>query len=646
MGASFTWRRAWLVGGLVLIAADSSHAAKPTPPAVPAAAPAAKPVARIEHDPVEAAKNRILSPEMVEAARLTSRAITARLGGNEVESQRLLQQAIETAPDYDLARWQRGEVRFDEKWRTPEAVAQRIAENANYSEYLQRRAIINSGAAAGHEEIARWCFREGLEYQERFHWTTVLNANPNHELARERMKVRPFGGALYTAEHIAAIQLKTAASQAKYNELRPKFVELCEQVASGEEDKAQPALDELRRVSDLAAIPALESAVAEINADASEDTALLLSGCVVRALGRVDHPQTTQRLLDYAVFAQHPDLRAAAAAQLKNRPLTDYVPQLMGAMQAPIQAIINSFVHRGDDLTAMYDANYYQAGPLADVTSSTTHITKVRQVGGLYGPNGTDGPRTAATKASVETGAAFRASQARRQVKAANLEIAERNLRIREVLSNLFERDLGEDARAYWEAWTAYNELHIPEHPVYLVSDGNSKTYQEIMSCFAPGTLVWTQAGPRPIEQVVPGEMVLSQNPSTGELAYRSVLQRTVRPPAAMVSIETEGEPIVATLGHRFWCNGKGWMMAKFLEKNATVHTLDGTTKVTDFAGVPSIASTEAYNLVIDDFHTFFVGDDRVLVHDNSCPLPTASKTPGQAAAADTLEVIAANLAE
>lgn len=638
MGASFRWHRAWLVGGLVLATTELCHAAQPTPPAAP-------PAVRIEHDPVEAARNRILSPERVEAARLTSRAIAARLGGNEGECQRLLKQAVETAPDYDLAHWQRGEVLFEEKWRTPEAVAQRIAENANYAEYLQRRAIINSGPV-GHEEIARWCFREGLEYQERFHWATVLNANPNHELARERMKVQPFGGALYTSEQIAALQLKVAAAEVKFNEVRPKFVDLCELVASGEEAKAQPALEELRGISDLAEIPALESAVAEINADATEDTALLLSHCVVDALGRVDHPQTTLRLLDYSVFAQHPDLRAAAAAKLKTRPLTDYVPQLMGAMQAPIQAIINSFVDRGKDLTAMFDANYYQAGPLADVTSSSTHVTKVRQIGGLYGPNGTDGPRTAATKASVETNAALRASQARRQVKEANLEIAERNFRIREVLSNVFEGDLGEDPRAYWESWTAYNELHIPEHPVYLAADGNSNTYCEIMSCFAPGTLVWTQAGPRPIEQIVAGEMVLSQNPSTGELAYRSVLQRTVRPPAAMVSIETEGEPIIATLGHRFWANGKGWVMAKFLEKNVAVHTLDGTTKVANFAGVPPIASTEAYNLVIDDFHTFFVGDARVLVHDNSCPVPTASKTPGQAAAAETLAVIAANLSE
>jgi hypothetical protein len=633
MGESFSGRKSRLVAALVLVATacSQSYAAKPAPLAATVD----------DHDPVEAAKDRILSPEMREAAQLTSRAIAARLGGDEDQSKRLLEQAVEAAPDYALAHWERGEVLFEQKWRTPEAVAERTAKNSNYAEYLQRRAVINSGPV-GHEEIARWCYREGLEYQERFHWATVLKANPNHKFARERMKVLPFGGTLQTPENIAALQLKMAAAQARFNEFRPHFVQFCEQVASGDELEAEQALAELNLVGELTAIPALESAVAEINANASSETAMLLSQCVIDALGRVDHPQSTMRLLDYAVFAEHPALRAAAAAELKDRPLTDYVPQLMGTLEAPIQAIINSFVRHGDDFTAMFDANYYQAGPLADVTSSSTHITKVVQAGGIFGPNGTDGPRTRATKVRVETTAAMRAAQARRQVKQANLQIAERNHRIREVLANVFEADLGDDPRAYWQSWTDYNELHIPEHPVYQVYDREQNSYCEIMSCFAPGTTVWTQAGPRPIEEIEAGEMVLSQNPSTGELAYRTVLQRTVRPPAPMASIETRGEPIFATLGHRFWVNGQGWVMAKFLELDADVHTLGGSANVVRVAAIPPIASPEAYNLVIDDFHTFFVGDTRVLVHDNSCPVPTASKTPGQAAAAETLAVVAA----
>ncbi|QDT75774.1 polymorphic toxin-type HINT domain-containing protein [Lacipirellula limnantheis] len=632
MKASFLSGSRWLAAILPLLLAGQSSGAKPQPqPAPPlAAAP----------DEVQLAKDKYLSPEVLAAARLTSEAIAARLSGDERRRDDLLEQALKLAPDYGPARWQHGEVMFERKWRTPEAVAARVAKDQNYVEYLHRRAPFNA-TTVSHEELARWCYREGLEYQERFHWVNVLSANPSHPLGRERLHVQPYAGALYAPEQIAAHELKMSAAQQKFDELRPKFLDLCRRVAAGQADEAKPALEELRQVSDLRAMTALESAVAEVNEDVADETALLLSTCVVEALGRVDHPLTTRRLLDYAIFALHPDLRALAGEELKSRPLTDFVPQLMGALTAPIQARINSFVHRGDDFTVMFDANYYQAGPLADVTSSSTHITQVVQIGGIYGPNGSDGPRTRATKVGVESNAAFRAAAARQQVRQANDDIAQRNLRIREVLSNVFEADLGQDPRAYWDSWTAYNELYMPEHPVYQLSDSSQNSYCRIMSCFAPGTIVWTQAGPRPIEHVVVGDMVLAQHPSTGELAYRSVLDRTLRPPAKMVSIDAGGETIVATLGHRFWVQGQGWVMAKQLEQNVGVNGLDGTVRVAGFESVPTTASTEAYNLVIDDFHTFFVGDARVLVHDNSCPQPTASKTPGQVAVAETLAVAA-----
>jgi hypothetical protein len=36
-----------------------------------------------------------------------------------------------------------------------------------------------------------------------------------------------------------------------------------------------------------------------------------------------------------------------------------------------------------------------------------------------------------------------------------------------------------------------------------------------------------------------------------------------------------------------------------------------------------------AYNLIVDDFHTFFVGDPGFLVHDNTPREPTAALIPG-----------------
>src|SRR5690606_37309350 len=92
--------------------------------------------------------------------------------------------------------------------------------------------------------------------------------------------------------------------------------------------------------------------------------------------------------------------------------------------------------------------------------------------------------------------------------------------------------------------------------------------------CFGQGTLVWTQAGPTPIEHIAVGDMVLSQHPETGELSYRAVLQTTVGDETPMLHVTIDGETITATGGHRFWVSGEGWKMAKRLQTTARLHAL------------------------------------------------------------------------
>jgi len=113
------------------------------------------------------------------------------------------------------------------------------------------------------------------------------------------------------------------------------------------------------------------------------------------------------------------------------------------------------------------------------------------------------------------------------------------------------------------------------------------------------------------------------------------VMETTIRPPSKMVRIDAGGSPIDATLGHRFWINGKGWEMAKFLAPDAAVQSAAGSTTVNSVEPLPPEQEAEAYNLVVHDFHTYFVGDAKLLVHDNSCPKPTASKVPGEATLRD-----------
>ena len=187
--------------------------------------------------------------------------------------------------------------------------------------------------------------------------------------------------------------------------------------------------------------------------------------------------------------------------------------------------------------------------------------------------------------------------------------------------------ELGNDPRAWWKAWQQYNELHV-EDSVFEINQYNEYD-SPMMSCFVAGTPVWTDAGAVPIEKIVPGDLVLSQNAETGELAYRPVMVTTIRPPSPILVVKVKGDSIGTTRGHRFWVDGRGWEMAKFLEPKMRLHAMDRGLEIIAVEPYKDGAEELAYNLVIDDFHTYFVGESRLLVGDNSCPKPTLCAIPG-----------------
>ncbi len=98
------------------------------------------------------------------------------------------------------------------------------------------------------------------------------------------------------------------------------------------------------------------------------------------------------------------------------------------------------------------------------------------------------------------------------------------------------------------------------------------------------------------------------------------------REQAAIVVIETEGDEIRSTEGHRWWVAGIGWVMAADLEVGMNLHTLSGTASV---KSVRQEAPQPTFNLVVDEYHTYFVGKDRLLSFDNIEPRPTLRRVPG-----------------
>lgn len=131
---------------------------------------------------------------------------------------------------------------------------------------------------------------------------------------------------------------------------------------------------------------------------------------------------------------------------------------------------------------------------------------------------------------------------------------------------------------------------------------------------FAAGTKVWTDQGLVPIEAIQRGDKVLAKDEWTGTKAYKTVLELFKHRADSLVSIRAAGETISVTNEHPFWVVGEGWVEAENLQAGQKLITHDGRLLTID-----DVSSTDTdefvYNILVDDYHTFFVGDSGVWTH-------------------------------
>jgi len=124
------------------------------------------------------------------------------------------------------------------------------------------------------------------------------------------------------------------------------------------------------------------------------------------------------------------------------------------------------------------------------------------------------------------------------------------------------------------------------------------------------------------------GDLVLSQDTESGEIAFKPVLRATVRQHAEVLKVRTSGPTLQCTGGHLFWVAGEGWTKAHNLQSGQTLHCATGTIQVSE---VEPSEPQNTYNLVVADFDTYFVGPEKILTHDITERQPTRSIVPGLA---------------
>lgn len=572
----------------------------------------------------------------IEAERLVDLAFRAELQGDNAKRQELLQQALQLAPRSEAARWQTGHVRVGRQWLTRHQAERAVAEDPLSGRYRNKLAesYEHLSPSMAHLTLARWCRQFGLVEQERFHWIKVLERHPELPEALTALGLCHYRGEWLTQDEARARDQAAHAAQRWTRKLRELASTL---ERPGDTARTAAAWAKLRSISDVAAIEGLETVVAPRSETLARE--------VVAVLGRMPSDWAAGSLVRLT-RSPFPAARTSAMAQLKQWPLDQTVPWVLAGMRWPVELEQVVLLTAWGDV--IYQCEMAVEGTEARVIANLGATMIYNELPRTFVTNLARNPRPnkfvswsapspaakSAHRQATYQNYAHRAQQTEQQVAAYNVQVEDQNAAAGRLLYELTDQTLPPDPQAWLDWWTDYQEVtRVGEKPTYYVDNRQPQmvhtgptVHVTYMSCFPRGTLIHTQAGLTPIEQIQAGDLVLAQRPDSGELAYKAVLQTTLRRPSPLVRIHVQNEAISATRGHPFWVAGRGWQMAKQLTTADRLHGLEGSWAIDRIEELPD---DEAYNLVVHDFHTYFVGRQGLLVHDNTPRRPTTAVLPG-----------------
>lgn len=141
--------------------------------------------------------------------------------------------------------------------------------------------------------------------------------------------------------------------------------------------------------------------------------------------------------------------------------------------------------------------------------------------------------------------------------------------------------------------------------------------------CFAAGTKVHTAEGLKDIETIRPGDLVLSSDEQTGELAHKPVRETVVTHPTRLYHVHyrtgaSATAELVGTAEHPFYVtNRSAFVPAGDLRVGDELVLAGGGAAHVTAIDAEDVAdgTFTTYNFEVADFHTYFVGDAGVWVH-------------------------------
>ena len=598
-------------------------------------------------------------------------AIKAGLRGDEAKRDVLLDAALESDPNGELANWARGKVRVGEDWLAADEVEKRFADSTKLDAYaLRRDAVLDSQANDWH--LANWCRGQKMFDAEKLHLNRVLESR-NTSLQQKadaigRLGLRNVGGMWFTPEELGNFQGAVRKSQQDAERWSSRVRKLVDTLERNSGAKGKFATQEFRRDLTSDGIVTIE----RLMSVKSES----LANVAVQLISELSSIDATESLVRHAVFSSWPSVRSNSVNELKKRKQVDTVPLLLSELMTPLRSRYGVTI--GPDGMVRHLHQVYEQGRTSDVmhvgasARSPHELTVVQNVvdgrGRVIGQihpddvlvrrmiraSGISDEATLQIEAEIRMYLALarrnllyqevqKAEGLTRQIAARNMKAEDKNTYVMAALREITSAEVEPNATSWWSWWTKENERYETEKPTYTryASYSDPATVQTVPSsasqqirvtdrmgyeCFPAGTMVRTQRGSKAIEKIRAGDRVLSQHIETGELTYKIVLTTTERPPSEQVKIQLNEGTLTSTSGHLFWINNFGWKMAKHLQPGDELHSLKRGIKVEEVSGAKKAV---AYNLVVADFATYFVGEQDLLTHDNTEQTPTRAISPG-----------------
>ena len=590
-------------------------------------------------------------------AALVKLALWCEAHGLTAERGKHLMEAIGIDRESAAARGLLGLISYRGKWLSPEEVRVKRQSDEDLSKkveaYHARRAALETSlkngkndtagrhnAALAHEKLGNWCEQQGLKDEATAHFTMAVQHDPTRDTAWKHLGYVKRQGRWMTRDKIAALE-QEATAQKKAD--RFWETQLRKWKADLRETKRRPEAEEaLAKVTDPRAVPWIVRGFAGGRAEEQLRASAMLKG--------IEAPEATKELARLAVLSAPEQVRESAIEALKKREPRDYVGFLIAMIPIPVEYKVQPVRGPGTQGALLIDTprftmlRTYEAPAAFTLASSFRGAVTVDDSDGM--PivfRGVDldamkllNPQNQMLKmrevkartAQLLADANVHAEAVQQQliadvgsIEQFNSQAAAINERVLPILQQAAQAPASKTDQdslySWWYDRLGYN-YQAPEKVRASVNVFPETTPPSLTTCFAAGTPVRTMEGLRPIEAIRAGDLVLSQDVTTGGLEFRPIVFVHHNAPNQTLRITlSDDEILIASVYHRFWRSGQGWAQARDLKPGDTLRTLGSTLRV---VSVEPGSVEPLYNLDVAQNRSFFAGNGNVLVHDNTLP--------------------------